>query len=367
MSAPTEALLLGVDGGASGVRVHVVERLATGRLRLGGRSAEQSWEGWAGFAPVEIERQLSEREGLEAGRVAVDEAERSEGHAWVHTLANAVAELTFGLELHGGLRLGVCLPGLKSSDGRGVLVARNGPRIPDFAAELERQLAGRNIPLAATLPPLASDGEASGWGEEHAPQGKMGGVPSAYYLACGTGVAEALKLEGRHLPLDEVRAHLPAPWAIRTERGTMEDRLSLRELARALGGHPDEPIEALAHRADRAGRAALGGWASALGAFLGRRVLEIEAAGVQLDRIVVGQRSGRLLADEHLAECVRNPLHRALETAMRAGQDGGVLVSSYASDLVVASTLRAAPAIGAAAAALGLVSARRGEPGDDGA
>lgn len=357
-----DGLLLGIDGGASGLRVHVIEVLATGRLRPGGRRLEHSWEGWHGFLPVDLDQQLRERDALESGSLEPGEAERGEGHAWVHTLANAVAELTFGLDLADGLRLGVCMPGLKSADGRGILVSRNGPRIPDFSGELERQLAGRNLTLRSPLPPLASDGIAAGWGEEHSPGGLMGGVPDVYYLAAGTGVAEALKQDDRHLALDEVRARLPAPWSIATREGeTVEDALSLRSLARDLAdllpaSAGSLPVEQLARCSKEAGRRRLMTWATDLGEFLGARVRAIDSAGGRLDRIVVGQRSGALVADRELGPWIRDPLHSALETALSRGQDVGVASTRFHPDLLLASTQRAAPAIGAAAAALGLVT-----------
>ena len=50
--------LVGVDGGASGVRVHLVEELPSGRLRLGGRRVAHDWTGTPGFEPAPLERQL---------------------------------------------------------------------------------------------------------------------------------------------------------------------------------------------------------------------------------------------------------------------------------------------------------------------
>ena len=74
---------------------------------------------------------------------------------------------------------------------------------------------------------------------------------------------------------------------------------------------------------------------------------EQQRTGVQVERVVVGARGGALLADESLADFARTPLENALAERLDGGVPPGFLVPSV---------LRAAPAIGAAAEALGLVT-----------
>ena len=346
-----EPLLLGVDGGASGLRLHVVAILAAGRLRASGRSLETRWGGARDFTPVALERQLAERAELEAGRLRLPDAERAQGEAWASTLADALVELTRGLARPGGLLVGVCLPGAARADGAGVVALRNGPRLPSFRDDLLRALAARDLLPCTGDVPLVGDGEAAGWGEEVEPSGLLGGVADAYYVACGTGVAEALKLGGEHLPSAARRALLPAPWSLASESGgTLEDELSLRTLARRLELDPGEALEEAARRAGPRQREALARWAEALGAFLGARVVALaRAAGRAPERVVVGQRSGMLLADERLARVVREPLAARLRSELEGARASGAALPA---GWLCASTLRAAPALGAAALAL---------------
>ncbi len=73
----------------------------------------------------------------------------------------------------------------------------------------------------------------------------------------------------------------------------------------------------------------------------------------------MGQRSGALLADRTLDDEVRGPMERALGSRLATVQDGAMREAYFSGEsllpgLLVASTLRAAPAIGAAGRALGL-------------
>jgi len=326
--------VVGIDGGASGVRVHLVEALATGRLRLGARRIRHHWTRLAGFEPLPLEAQLAQRDAPVPSQVEVEE-----GAAWVHTVANAVAEGLLGLEAD-GLLVGVCLPGLKTADGRGVAVLRRGPRMPAFAEELERQLAVRALPLERPITRLWDDGDAAAWGEEWAAQGVLAGVANAYVVAPGTGVAEGLKVDGAFPPLASLRDQLPAPWSTGDE-----DRLGMHGLHAALGGAGT--IDARARRGEAAACAHLSAWSGHLGAFLAGRLAALAGLGIEVERVVVGARGGALLAEPGLAEFTRTPLEMALAERLDRPVPEGFLVPS---------TLRAAPAIGVAAEALGLVA-----------
>jgi len=316
------------------VRVHLVEELPSGRLRLGGRRVAHDWTGTPGFEPAPLERQLAERDAPAPGPT-----ERAGADAWLHTVANAIAEALLGLRAD-ELRVGVCLPGLKSADGRGVHVLRKGPRLVGFADALEAQLAARDLTLEAPLTGLWDDGDAAAWGEEWAAQGLLSGVESAYVVAPGSGVAEGLKVRGRFPRVADLREHLSPPWATGAE-----DRVGMDGVHAALGGHGT--IDARARHRDVAARAALVRWAEDLAGFVAERLEQLAGMGVQVERVVVGARGGALLADESLADFARTPLENALAERLDGGVPPGFLVPSV---------LRAAPAIGAAAEALGLVT-----------
>ena len=72
-------------------------------------------------------------------RAARRHGAQREGEAVV---AQALRGLSSTLDKLPAVHVGVCWPGLKTADGRGILVAKNGPRCVDLLAELEAALNG---------------------------------------------------------------------------------------------------------------------------------------------------------------------------------------------------------------------------------
>ncbi len=297
------ALTLGVDGGASGARAHVVERLSDGSLRALTPGESLDWNGERATA-----------------------------------LADMLAKLCTD-HPRCEVRVGLCFPGAKTHDGRGIASARHGPALPHLLDDLERELERRGVRLATPLPPLCSDGDAAAWGEHWATGGGLAGLRNGYVVGAGTGLAEGLVLAGRPQRMQLLRDRLPPPWELKSRSGeNLDDCLSASGMQRAGGT----------------------AWARDLGEFLAERLLILGSRGAgPIQRVVVGQRSGELLADRSRGPEVWRALECSLQVALsRACDDDlreaylpdGVLPA----DLVVASTLRAAPAIGAAGMALGL-------------
>jgi len=335
--------MLGLDGGASGLRLKPVEETPDGTLRSGGPVLARDWRGSAGFAPVPLDRQLAEREAPQP-----TEAEELEGEARLKRIATLLEGVA---EDHPGrpLLIGICLPGLKTADRRGVAVMRNGPRLPRLLEGLEERLASLGVPLATPLRALHSDGDAAAWGEETAQEGSFAAVRSAYALCPGTGLAEGLKLDGRFHDLEGMRDVLPAPWSEGSEARLAMAGLH-RELARRAGsgGWIGERVAA----GEDVARELAAEWAAGLGRFTAERVTRLVDAGApRLERVVIGARAGELLADSRLDPWVREPFARGLAE----GLGGGHLPP----DFWVPSTLRAAPAFGVVAEALGRIGERR--------
>lgn len=220
--SPTPDLVLGVDAGATSLRVALVAGEVSGELHLGGRRSLQDWTQLAGFEPAPLAQQLAEREHPQLSVL-----ECAQATAWVETLATAVHELVGGLP-RARLRLGVAAPGLKSADGRGIEVMANGPRIPGFLTDLERTLRGRQIELHLPLPALGSDGVDAGLGELHGQSGAFRDRERALLLHLGTGVAEAVLAGSRVLETEDAATLGPAPWAALTPEGaTVEEAAGL--------------------------------------------------------------------------------------------------------------------------------------------
>lgn len=355
--ASADELLVGLDGGATEVKAHEVRPVDLepgSRLDLGVASAALVYERVRGFRPIQMKTQLAEQ-----AQPRPTPTEARQAATWIEACVRAiqlVAEDTGKRRV----RVGICMPGIKSADGRGIVVMRNGPRIPDFLDAVERGLKERGLELAAAIPPLISDGDACALGESLAVDGQLADVRNAYYIGGGTGIAESFKLDGAVVSLDKLGVQ--KAWQVEFVPGTScEDQLSARGINasfaqrtnRALpleeGWYPEQRVL----QGDPDAEHVLATAAEALGRLCWLRI-EALAPNTLLERIVVGQRLGMLLSNEDLVPYLRMPAERALTGQLEAKADaawrGHFLVDGVLrSDFLVASTLRAAPALGAAA------------------
>ena len=386
LPSPTDVLLVGVDGGATEVKVHeilVLEREEGVRLDLGHASASVLYDRSLLFEPVAMAQQLLEEQ---RGELQLGEEERAEGRFVLDAFVRAITSVS---EQSGRkrLRIGVCLPGVKSADRRGAVVMRNGPRLPNFLTQLEAAITVAGLELAAPIPPLVSDGEACAHGENLGLEGLFAGVPNAYYLGGGTGLAEAVKLDGQVHDMDALRPWMRKAWQLEDKHGNsyedlasargLNERYALRRGVDPVPGAEEYPEERVALGDPDAEAVLRAAAATAAELFFARLVAFQKAEklareesagraaraglklkpGTALQRIVIGQQLGRLFADPALAHVLREPLEEHLAHRLLAANDP-FLAQHYLvghalrPGFVQASLLRAAPAIGAAALCL---------------
>ena len=163
-------VLIGVDGGASGFRAHeiVVRDTPTGpRFALGAHSAAEEIEPVVGFSPQSLEVQQAQ---ARESRFEISPEEEVLQGRWVHAASRAIWRVAAAAG-PAEVCVGVCAPGLKTRDGRGIKLSLNGPRIPDFVDALEQSLMLDGLNLVRPIAQLISDGLACGFGESMAEGG----------------------------------------------------------------------------------------------------------------------------------------------------------------------------------------------------
>jgi hypothetical protein len=291
----SEPVLVGLDGGATSAKACVVERGEQG-LCAAAEPVEEVYGPVEGFAPVARDQ---------ARKRPFPVAERQLALVWVEAAARAIAR---SAAVRGPILLGVALPGLKTPDRRGLFWARHGPRIPDYLARLELELASAGVELAAPIAGLYSDGDCCGIGEELGQDGQFRGIANAWYAGGGTGLAEAFKVRGELADLDQLALSVTKAWQL-AWRGevTFEDMLSISGLNERAGG----PFERFL--GDPRLLSELNRSMDALADLARLRANDFERAGWgSLERVVVGQRLGLLLGNQGL-QSLRERLTKGLE------------------------------------------------------
>ncbi len=339
-SSEAGTLCIGVDGGATGFRVGCVVPDADGGLQIRGDLQRGLWPTDANFVPLTIGEQRAQ-----LGCLRRIPGERELEKAWVQGLAGVIRELS-GQQVFGALQLGIALPGQKDERGRGVLVMAHGPRLPEFSSALEKELdLGDKLHLCA----LGSDGQDAGGGEEWGQEGAFWGQPSALYLGLGTGLAEAVKLDGKLLSAQTLAGYSAPPWEAQlsgvacAEQGTIEQAVSLGAIQgrlEAARGPGLRPLDAARMGEPRA-LELLTASAEILGAWVEQRMTILNAAARHpITRLVIGG-SG--------AELLRAPQFEFYRVALQAALPPLELLPS---------ALQTSALFGAAARARGLTGSR---------
>ena len=368
---PDGAILVGVDGGATRVRAFEA-RIRGGAVgaplfELGVYGCVRSRP--AGFQPLPL--------GVQVAGAPRSSEESDSGSAWVRTTAECIASLVrdAGAER---VVFGLGLPGVKTPDGRGLAVVRNGPRVPDFLDSLLEQLAELEVEVVHPPASIESDGFLCGLGEELGRDGLFRAERNAYYVGGGTGIAEAWKLDGHLLRPDELPPNVARAWELTRDDGVgFEELVSAAGMNRAYAARrtsrseppPATDDESVAFPEDEAlvgdpdAVQVLADSADALGELIYRRMSEVALhSGAPLERVVVGQRLARIYGDPRYEALYARLVERSLARRI-AGSADRRLIELYWSEGVphrappAASQLRAGAALGAAASAwLGLAA-----------
>lgn len=404
--AGSSTLLIGVDGGATEVKAHAVQcgdmrRVCDFSLRQ--EAAFRRYPLAKGFEPLPLEDQFAQREAHDI-RPGTEEVEQ--GRYWVAAAAEAICEVA---QQAGERRLliGIGMPGLKTPDGRGIEVIHHGPRIPDYLAQLERLLRESGLELRAPIAALGSDADYCGLGEECAAKGLFRDVEHAYYLGGGTGIADALKLNGRLISFNQTKSWIQKSWQmVSTWGNTYENLVSARALneiygrltAASAGNRATGDVKSTEcgdesnypEHAASAGEPVARGWLGAAAMILAELIFErmwtikngrrraawrgpAYAAlaeqhahrGTVLQRVVIGQRIGLIYNDPDNRLNFGVKLESCLAGLIAAAGDSKMIAAYLEptssdkpsrpvlkSEVLRASRLRAAPALGAAVAAL---------------
>jgi predicted NBD/HSP70 family sugar kinase len=382
----TSPLLIGVDGGATEAKAHAATCDDLARptsLALRSESAARRYERLPRFEPVPIPDQLAQRN---SGQLSIGDDERRQGELYVEGAAQAIRETVTQCG-DAPILVGMGMPGLKTPDGRGINAINNGPRVPDYLDRLERRLADLGVKLVAPIACLGSDADYCGLGEEHAADGLFRDVANAYYLGGGTGLADAMKLRGSLVRFDDAREWMLKSWQLPSALGPTFEKLvsakSLNEVyARWRGCDPMAGTLSYPETAAAAGDPVAIEWLGAAAAIIAEliveRIVTIHSGrqssahrgdayaalkadhpfrGTILKRVILGQQVGRIYGDQKYRRFFGDPLDTSVAALIAASDDveltralliGGKLLPGF----MRASRLRAAPALGAAVAAV---------------
>jgi predicted NBD/HSP70 family sugar kinase len=382
----TEPLLIGIDGGATKVSAwEIVYNKSNSTFLLGKVNSTISYRELNGyipdFIPVDINIQLNER----ISKISCTKEEQQQAAVYVEACSLAIHEIVKKTG-RATVMIGIGMPGLKTDDKRGIAVVANGPRMTDYSDLLEKRLKSLNINLALPVNHLGSDADYCGIGENYSQDGLFRNFSDAYYLGGGTGVADAMKLNGELVTFDNSKSWIAKTWEMKSIEGISLERVTSvsgiqKTYAEFAGKSLEElnqkntypvQISDLAKNGDEAAVKTYQIVNQNLARLLYERIVTLNIgwqklfefvnpnkpellqkhsySGKVFETIVIGQRLGELFDYETGAEIVKKPVLNQLNSLI---QNSAILPDSVKSHyqnlntIIKTSKLREAPALGA--------------------
>ncbi len=381
-----DILLLGIDGGATKISGWIVDIKGKGfsltNINIQKKYSEySSYNGT--FQPVDIKTQLAE---MNTGINLTDE-EISQGLAYMHAASDVIIELSKN-NPDRKLLIGFGMPGLKTVDKRGISALANGPRMPKFVEFIEGKLRNAKIDFYP-ISHLGSDADYCGIGEEYDISGSFKGVENAYYLGGGTGVADAMKLNGKLITFDNMKTWIAKAWEMKGASDLSFERYAsaggIQYIYSIKSGVPIEQLNEqgiyppqILHRAianESSALETINEVSKNLSILIFERILTlysgysglfefINAAkpklkknhsfrGTLLDKIVIGQRLGDLLKESQSTTLLWKDILVNLKTLIEDTNNEKLIEhylknEAFNENILTISGLREAPAIGAA-------------------
>ena len=381
--------LIGIDGGATEAKAHHIEIQGAAEapvFKLGESQSLRKYEKIGDFAPLPVPEQLKQRD---ENNLQLSAAEKEQAELYIEAVAQVVKDVCAGTGRNRRVLIGIGFPGLKTPDGRGINVILNGPRMPKFLDRLGEKLQEGGIELVQPIARLGSDADYCGIGEQFAEGGMFGDVNNAYYAGCGTGVADAMKINGKLVTFDSAKEWIQKAWQMNCPLGvTSEKVVSAKSMnmlfATFMGVEGDILVNAARWPQDEAiqgnalAKYVMNTVATILADLLFERLQTVACGrhaiswrgpnyialktdhpyrGTFLDRLIIGQRLGHVFCEDRYQDVFRRPLLEAF-SALLHSRGNKELKGRYlkpngqvVDGLVVGSRLRAAPAIGAGVAA----------------
>lgn len=241
-----EVTLIGVDGGATKVsawEIKVNEKNTS--FILEDNNIQKRYDQYSSFIsnfkPIDIKIQLEQMNK----NIELTEEEKGHGKAYLNAAADAIIELAQKYSAK-KLLIGIGMPGLKTKDKRGISALANGPRMPIYCKYIEDKLEKNGIELLFPIDHLGSDADYCGLGEEFSSKGSFSNYKNSYYIGGGTGVADALKLNGIVIPFDKTKKWLAKTWEMKNENGiSMEKYTSASGIQSIYGNYANISFQEL--------------------------------------------------------------------------------------------------------------------------
>ncbi len=209
--------IIGIDGGATKIAGAIIKQIDEKTFTIFGETCTtfhtENPLYDIHFQPVDLDIQTGEMDNP-----SLKISEERQGSAILENFENVITHVIENLKDKKKSLIGIGIPGIKTTDKRGIIVANNGPRIPRFLDVLERRLTLNGLEFRP-IKKLENDSECCGLGELFGECGSFKGINNGIFIGSGTGISDAIMLDEKLISFDDIEQWMPKTWQLKNEKG----------------------------------------------------------------------------------------------------------------------------------------------------
>ena len=299
-------LLLGIDGGATKVLAQTSTIDPRSSLIIPKEEHHESNYrdslGFdSGFIPIDLAQQKKE---AKENNYSFSDQEINQSSSVIETIVKVILSSVKEKKI---TQVGLCFPGIKTSDYDGISIMANGPRNINMLSMINKMLKPK-LDNSISIKTIYDDSECCVIGEWKSSIGKLRDCKNAIYIGGGTGIADGIILNNKIVGRD-----IEKSWELIMPNGeSVEQCLSLGGMLNQWNKEKEKSIKAIISLFDHAisgdnfANNIIEKAAKAFAFLIDKRIEFFQSHNTKPEKIVIGQRLGNIVSDKN------NPLAKLI-------------------------------------------------------
>jgi len=306
----SNTLILGIDGGATKVLAQTCEfDPKSSLITPNGKHIECSYNESNNFEPTfKPTSLLQQQKEAKKNNYKFSKEEIKQSSSIISTIEKIILSSVKNNKIS---HIGLCFPGIKTTNFDGISIMANGPRSIDMLSQLNQKIKSK-LGHKLSIKTIYDDSECCVFGETKSSTGKLKNCYNAIYIGGGTGIADGLILNNKLIDLKN-HSGIKRSWELEMPEGeTIEQCLSLGGMLRKWNkkkkGSPKNILSLFEYAAsgDSIANDILEKAVNAFTLLINDRTDFFYSQNAKPEKIVIGQRLGNLLSDKN------NPLSKLI-------------------------------------------------------
>jgi len=193
-------LFLGLDGGATKVLAQTCEfDLKSTLITPNGKHIEYSYNESNNFdSTFKPTRLLQQQKEAKKNKYTFSKEEEKQSSSIIDTIVKIILSSVKNNKIS---HVGLCFPGIKTTNFDGISIMANGPRSIDMLSQLNQKIKSK-LGHRLSIKTIYDDSECCVIGEIKSSLGKLKNCKNAIYIGGGTGIADGIILNNKIIDIN---------------------------------------------------------------------------------------------------------------------------------------------------------------------